>query len=568
MSLARLGRARHLTALRLKVPTVHARPDIPVLVVCRDRLTPLVDLVDWLEAEGMTRIVLLDNDSTYPPLLAYLERSEHEVLRLDNSRGHLAAWDPRVQAVVGEGPYVVTDCDVVPDARAHGAIGRFAGLLNRYRGVDKVGFGLRIDDLPSHYELREQVIAWERQFWQNEVEPGVYRADIDTTFALYRGGTTHRLRPALRTGPHFVARHEPWYVDSRDVPDELRHYRGRARAEVTTWGESAATSDPSRTEIGGTRPGPRAGTAPDLGPNAAVGVVIAHHGDPVMTMRLVEQLREQRTTAPLEIVVSDDRSPIPFPETPGVVVVRRQVNGGFGSAVNSGVEQVTAPMLLVLNSDVELSPTFVTDLCAAAQPLMPAVVGPASVGADGRPEPTARAFPRPRHTFVERSAVLRRWHATATGQRLIGRLPEAVPGTVRRVDWVQGSAMLLPTEIFREVGGFDPTYFMYAEEVDLQRRLAERGVPRYYLGTVSLRHIGGASTDRTRAQEWLVRSQRTYARRWGFEGRHRLAWWAAVVTNLGWSTLRRAAGRQAQPLAAVRREAHLARLAPWPEHRR
>lgn len=44
-----------------------------MFVLCRDRVEPLRELVDWLELAGLERIVLIDNDSAYEPLLAYLE---------------------------------------------------------------------------------------------------------------------------------------------------------------------------------------------------------------------------------------------------------------------------------------------------------------------------------------------------------------------------------------------------------------------------------------------------------------------------------------------------------------
>ena len=56
-----------------------------------------------------------------------------------------------------------------------------------------------------------------------------------------------------------------------------------------------------------------------------VSAVIPHYGDPAPTLTLIEALRAQQGIAPdeLEIIVSDDQSPVPFPDTTGVRVVRR-----------------------------------------------------------------------------------------------------------------------------------------------------------------------------------------------------------------------------------------------------
>ena len=51
-------------------PVVKAQ--IPIFIVVRDLLSPLQQLVAWLERAGHERIVLIDNDSTYPPMVEYL----------------------------------------------------------------------------------------------------------------------------------------------------------------------------------------------------------------------------------------------------------------------------------------------------------------------------------------------------------------------------------------------------------------------------------------------------------------------------------------------------------------
>lgn len=209
----------------------------PIFINCRDRLTTLKALINWLEDAGHERIVMVDNDSTYGPLLAYFEETPHQVVRLGRNLGPEAIWMADLPGAIGEqGRYVVTDSDIVPDSHApNDAVERFDELLSRYPDVDKVGFGLRIDDLPDTYQFRDDVVDWEAQFWEEEVEPGVYRADLDTTFALYRPSVRSRTFPALRTGFPYVARHMPWYADSGKPSEEEEYYRRHADAAMTNW---------------------------------------------------------------------------------------------------------------------------------------------------------------------------------------------------------------------------------------------------------------------------------------------------------------------------------------------
>jgi GT2 family glycosyltransferase len=214
-----------------------ATGDVPVIVISRDRLDCLRQLVEWLErTPGIGPIHIVDNASSWPPLLDYLAQSPHTVHRLEVNLGHHAPWVIGLVAAVSDAPFVVTDPDVLPDPGCPSdVIAHFREVLARHGDVDKVGFGLRIDDLPNGFPHRNSVMRWEGQFWQNEVEPGVFKAEIDTTFALYRPGRDHKKYNALRTGEPYVARHLPWYVASDSLTAEDRHYRAHADPAITSW---------------------------------------------------------------------------------------------------------------------------------------------------------------------------------------------------------------------------------------------------------------------------------------------------------------------------------------------
>jgi hypothetical protein len=217
---------------------------VPIVIIVRDRLEPLQQLVNWLERAGLHDVVLVDNASTYPPLVAWLDECSYRVVRLPHNLGHRAPWIAGVIAEVGyDRHFVVTDPDVVPDdACPLDALDHFRTLLDAHPDIDKVGFGLRIDDLPAHYALADEVRRWEARYWTDEIAPGVYRAAIDTTFALYRPGRWHRLDAALRTGPPYVARHIPWYANTASPTDEERYYHDHLDPSVNTWDQGRSPS--------------------------------------------------------------------------------------------------------------------------------------------------------------------------------------------------------------------------------------------------------------------------------------------------------------------------------------
>lgn len=224
--------------------------DVPIAILCRDRVTPLRQLLDWLDAAGYTQTILVDNASTFPPLVEFLTgQSEREVMHLADNLGHLAPWtSAEVRDRLKTGPYVVTDCDIVPDESCpYDVVEHLAGVLSAQPDASKAGLGLRIDDLPDSYALKKAVIEWESPFWELEISPQVFYAPIDTTFALYRPGVEegHGLFRALRTGPPYVARHLSWYADSSSPTAEERYYREHADPSLVHW-EAQTLSEPLR----------------------------------------------------------------------------------------------------------------------------------------------------------------------------------------------------------------------------------------------------------------------------------------------------------------------------------
>lgn len=223
---------------------------LPVFVNCRDRVAPLKALVGWLLAAGHRNIFLLDNASTYPPLLAYYDglagEARVKVVRLGRNLGQKALWTSGLlSALKVATPFVYTDCDIVPaEGCPANAVEVFYRILLANPMVQRVGFGLRIDDIPDHYGKKAAIVDHERQFWQHRVADGVpaqYAAPIDTTFALYRHGNYHEASvDAIRTGPPFVARHTDWYLDTAALGEEERYYFTHADKDISTTAKALA----------------------------------------------------------------------------------------------------------------------------------------------------------------------------------------------------------------------------------------------------------------------------------------------------------------------------------------
>ncbi|MGD9833685.1 MAG: glycosyltransferase family 2 protein [Piscinibacter sp.] len=212
--------------------------DIPVFIVNRNRHEAMVRLIDWLRAGGTRKIVILDNASTYPPLLQYYDALPDgvNVLRLPQNHGPYVLWQQRVHEVL-DTPYVLTDSDIVPaDSCPADLVGRLYETLRRYPDASKVGPALRIDNLPDGYADADTVRKWESQFWEHPVAPGLFAAPIDTTFALYPPKADFSIDDrALRLGRPYVVEHTPWYAVEGQLSDEEQYYRSHASKTFSNW---------------------------------------------------------------------------------------------------------------------------------------------------------------------------------------------------------------------------------------------------------------------------------------------------------------------------------------------
>lgn len=277
---------------------------------------------------------------------------------------------------------------------------------------------------------------------------------------------------------------------------------------------------------------------------SALTVVIPHYGDPAPTLDLVRALGQQVDVDTMQIVVSDDASDQPFPVGAGYEVVRRSVNGGFGAAVNSGIDLAEHSVLLVINSDVQIDPHFVRELLDGASPWWPAVVAPRVRHPHGEAI-VARTWPTVSQHAVEWFEPFARFHGRDWLERLIGNDVDAHRSEQATLtDWVIGVCMLLPTQDVRAVGGFDERFFMNSEEIDLQRRLHdERGLPVVALAAPCLSHLSGGSSDPDRRGQWLTDARFRYHHKWVGGPQLLIALRAVSRANQLWNRGRELAGR-------------------------
>ena len=215
-----------------------------------------------------------------------------------------------------------------------------------------------------------------------------------------------------------------------------------------------------------------------------VAVVIGNYQGERVLGDCLESLATQ-TLAPIDVIVVDAGSTDASEEiarAAGAVFLRTE-NRGLGHLYNLGAGRATAPFVLLLNNDVALdarcNELLAAELTADDRRF---AADPRQVSWDERELVHAR-------TEIRRGQLLRE---LLPGFAIDLRAPatETVPTVC-----ANGGAMLVHRERLLELRGFDETFFMDFEDIDLCWRAWLRGWPSVYVPDAWLRHRVGAVTS-------------------------------------------------------------------------
>ncbi len=217
-------------------------------------------------------------------------------------------------------------------------------------------------------------------------------------------------------------------------------------------------------------------------------VVVTWHNADDLPPLLVSLASARDAGAELVIVDNasgDDTVAIATAEAPAARVIANPANRGFAAAANQGWRAGRLPFVLFVNPDVIVgSDTLARSLAYLdAHPAF-GLVGCRTLNADGTPQPTVDRFHAVRGLVAE---VVRGRGAGPRG---------SAPTASGAVDWVYGSFLLCRRAALDAVGGFDETYEMYGEDLDLCHRLRDAGFAVGFCAEATIVHRGNRSGAR------------------------------------------------------------------------
>ncbi|PWW21376.1 GT2 family glycosyltransferase [Geodermatophilus normandii] len=199
---------------------------------------------------------------------------------------------------------------------------------------------------------------------------------------------------------------------------------------------------------------------------------------------------------------------------PWATLVRAADNRGFAAGLNAGFAAARpARAVLVLNADVRLQQDCVARMLRGLGRPGVGIVAPRMLDADGHLFPSLRREP----------TLIRALAAAVLGGRRVAQLAplsETVtdPGAyaaARMADWATGAVLLVSTTCWRDVGGWDESFFLFSEEVDFALRARDLGYRTAFEPTAVATHIGGITNSQDPMMYALLTSNRVrqYAKR-------------------------------------------------------
>lgn len=261
----------------------------------------------------------------------------------------------------------------------------------------------------------------------------------------------------------------------------------------------------------------------------SVDVVVVTRDTRELTLRCVESVLAAAAAgeAAIACTVVDNASADGTAEAladrfPEVRVIRNPDNAGYAAACNQGLAGGGGELVLVLNSDIYARPGAIGRLAGFL------ASSPGHVAAGGRlVDPgtdsvqvghNVRAFPSLAPQLAQMLGLERRWPGNPLSRGYLGLGLDY--SRTQDVDQPAGSCLACRRVDFDAVGGFDEGYYYWYEDVDLVRRLRDRGRVAY-VHDATFEHVGGATFEQWDRPERILS---WYPSLFRYFARHRPRW--------------------------------------------
>ena len=215
-------------------------------------------------------------------------------------------------------------------------------------------------------------------------------------------------------------------------------------------------------------------------------VVIVNYNGAKYFKKCLDSLYQNLAGINFEIIILDNNSSDHsrdyikenFPE---VKLIESKTNHGFGKGNNEAVKHSKAKHLLLINNDTIVLDNLKPVLNYLKSDESIGVVGINMLNGEGNYIPAVGNFPTVANLFLMKKLL------QISKEFINGKFSKSA----YEVDWLGGSFLMLPKSIYDKIGGFDEEYFMYVEDVDFCKKIADIGYKRVFLPNYSYVHFVG-----------------------------------------------------------------------------
>ena len=228
-------------------------------------------------------------------------------------------------------------------------------------------------------------------------------------------------------------------------------------------------------------------------------IVIVNYNVKHFLEQCLSSVRKAACGMDAEIVVIDNHSRDNSVEYlaskfPDVRFMVNTENTGFARGCNQGASISSGQYLLFLNPDTLIPENCFKDCIQFMESHQDAgALGVRMVDGSGRfLKESKRAFPSPVISLYKLTGLARLFPRSKRFAKYhLGHLQE---DKNHEVDVLAGAFLMIRKKVFEQVGGFDETFFMYGEDVDISYRIQQSGHKNYYYSGTSIVHFKGEST--------------------------------------------------------------------------
>ncbi len=189
------------------------------------------------------------------------------------------------------------------------------------------------------------------------------------------------------------------------------------------------------------------------------------------------------------------------------------MNRGYGHAINEAVKSLRPEVdwVVISNPDVTVNPGSIDLLLATADADWTiAAVGPRILTSDGEVYPSARTIPSLR-SGIGHAIFANLWPSNPWSRTYRKETDACL--SQRDAGWLSGAFLVVRRSVFEALGGFDESYFMYFEDVDLGYRIGKLGLRNVYQPAAAVVHTGAHSTSTTDESARMIRAHHESAQK-------------------------------------------------------